>query len=85
MPISLSIITLIKSFTAVVFGLTMGSLPADNLIYCHDITLIDNNVVEPNRVFEVKISQSSLWPSSTIIRNGTLTMTIINDDGKYLL
>ena len=70
------------SIVAVSFGSTMGSLTADNLTYCHDVTLTDDDVVEPDRTFDVEINQSSLWPTNTIITNGIITITIINDDGK---
>ena len=70
------------SIAAVSFGSTMGRLTADNLTYCHDVTLTDDDVVEPDRTFDVEINQSSLWPTNTIITYGIITITIINDDGK---
>ena len=46
---------------------------------CHMLTVIDNDVVEPDGMLVMTISNSSLWPANTLSQT---MITIINDDGE---
>lgn len=61
-----------------------GVMTALDSTVCHHITIIDNNVVEPDGEVVIIINQSSLNPPTTEISSSIATVNIINDDGKII-
>ena len=62
----------------------MGELTSEGSgsIVCHNLTVEDNMFVERDLVFTVSISQSTVWPSNTIINISEAEVTILDDDGE---
>ena len=65
----------------------MGELASEgsDSIVCHNLTVEDNMFVERDLVFTVLISQSTVWPSNTIISITEAEVTILDDDGENIL
>ena len=69
-------------FTDHAFDSMSGSFMTGNVSVCHMLTVIDNNVAEPDGTLVVTISNSSLMPANTLLNERQSTITIISDDSE---
>ena len=49
-----------------------------------NVLVFDDNTLEANETFELAINMSSLLSDVTIGTPGRVTVTIVDDDGKYI-
>ena len=49
---------------------------------CHHVTVVDNDIAEPDGEVVLTINQSSLNPPTTVVSTSEATVNILNDDGK---
>ena len=49
-----------------------------------NVLITNDNILEANETFELAINMSSLPSDVTIGTPGRLTVTIVDDDGKYI-
>ncbi len=51
---------------------------------CYTIAIIDDDDIEPNETFLVELRPNSLFtPPNVVFMPGQITVTIIDDDGRY--
>ena len=61
---------------------TTGSFTTGVTSVCHHITVLENNVVEPNGTIVVTIIDTSLEPSNTQLSTFRTDLIVVNDDSK---
>ena len=61
---------------------TIGALTVGDTSVCHHITVLENDVVEPDGQIVVRITSSSLHPSVTLLSVSEANLSIINDDSE---
>ena len=60
----------------------IGSFTAGVISVCHQITVLANDVTEPNGTIVVTINDTSLEPSNTQLNTSTTNVIVVNDDSK---
>ena len=73
------------NLTDVIMDTDDGVITAENSMVCHLLTIVDNDIAEPDGEVVITINQSSLYPPTTLISRSTTTINILNDDGKLQL
>ena len=61
-----------------------GVLTATISTVCHHITVVNNDVVEPDGKLVMTMNELSLNPPNTVRNVSEATVTIINDDSQLL-
>ena len=64
----------------VTLGSMTGSITNGVTSVYHNVTVSQNDLVEPNGIVYLRINNTSVYPANTIVNISEAEITIINDD-----